>query len=231
MDVKILREHQGITQSELAEATGIPRDRIAKWEQKKGSPKTEDAETLKKYFETKREEVPRGTETSPPPVADYLVTRRNKKNASNLFMAPLIPVKAQAGYVKASDQAVFMDTLEKYALPPGVDPHGAIWGYWEVEGDSMEPTFHNGDFILATQVPREDWDQLRNFYTYIIITTDRVLIKRIYAKNDLEWVLISDNEDHHPQQLLSVEYIRQVWVFRRRIDSKAPAPKVFEIKV
>lgn len=56
MNVKLLREQHGLTQQELAAATGIPKDRIGKWEQGKGKPKTEDYKTLEKFF---NEHVPR----------------------------------------------------------------------------------------------------------------------------------------------------------------------------
>ena len=162
----------------------------------------------------------------------FIEQRRHKKQQSrDPFLVPLVPVKAQAGYVKAIDQEVFMDTLEKYALPPGVNPHGAVWRYWEVEGESMEPAFHSGDIILTSQVHQMDWENLRNFYLYVIVTKDRVLFKRLFCKNLLEWVLISENEEHSPQQLLRAEDVKEVWVFRRHIVNKAPPSKVFEIKV
>jgi phage repressor protein C with HTH and peptisase S24 domain len=162
---------------------------------------------------------------------DFLTKRRKLKNKVEPFLVPLVPVKAQAGYVKAFDQQVFMDTLEKFALPPGVNPLGAIWKYWEVEGESMEPVFHSGDVILTSLVPPEDWGNLRNFYLYVIVTKDRVLFKRLFCKNPLEWVLISENEEHSPQQLLRAEDVKEVWVFRRHIVNKAPPTKVFDIKV
>lgn len=165
------------------------------------------------------------------PVISYLDKRRNQKNKSDPYLVPLIPVKAQAGYVRAMDQEIYIDTLEKYALPPGVNPQGAIWRYWEIEGDSMEPVFHSNDIILTSQVPQMDWENLRNFYLYVIVTPEKVLFKRIYAKNDLEWVLISENEINYPQQLLPVEFIKEVWVYRRSIVNKAPPSKMFEIKV
>lgn len=56
MDVKEIREKFGLSQQELADKTGIPKDRIAKWEQGKGSPKAQDSEVLKKLF---KEYVPR----------------------------------------------------------------------------------------------------------------------------------------------------------------------------
>jgi phage repressor protein C with HTH and peptisase S24 domain len=152
---------------------------------------------------------------------------------------PFVPVKAQAGYVRAIDQEIYLDTLEKFALPPGVSGHGAIWRYWEVEGDSMEPVFRSGDIILTSLVHPMDYENLRNFYVYVIVTrnvdnpglSDRVLIKRVYAKNELEWVLISENEDQYGQQLLPVQYIKEVWVYRRTWAARAEPTKMFEIKV
>lgn len=166
------------------------------------------------------------------PVQPFINKRRAQKSESkNPFMVPLVPVKAQAGYVKAYDQSTYIDNLEKYALPPGVNPQGAVWRYWEIEGESMEPAFHVGDIILTSQVHQMDWENLRNFYLYVIVTDEKVLFKRVYCKNNLEWVLISENEEHSPQRLLPVEYIKEVWVYRRSIVSKAPPTKEFKITV
>jgi phage repressor protein C with HTH and peptisase S24 domain len=165
------------------------------------------------------------------PTRSYTEKRRSEKQISRQHMAPLIPVKAQAGYVRAVDQSAYIDNMEQYALPPGVKPQGAIWAYWEIEGDSMEPVFKDGDIILTSQVPQMDWEQIRNFYIYVIVTEERVLFKRIYCKNAHEWVLISENEENHPQQLLPVEYIKQVWVYRKTIKTDAAPTKEFKIKV
>lgn len=50
MNIKALREKKNITQEELSEKTGIPRARIAKWEQGKGNPKVEDLRVLENFF-------------------------------------------------------------------------------------------------------------------------------------------------------------------------------------
>lgn len=162
----------------------------------------------------------------------YHIKRGKQKNQkSGPIMVPFVPVKAQAGYVKAIDQELYLDNLEKFALPPGVSGHGTIWRYWEIEGESMEPVFRSGDIILTSFVHPMDWENLRNFYSYVIVTADRVLIKRVYCKNPLEWVLISENEDNYPQQLLPVEYIKEVWVYRKTWSTNAAPTKRFEIKV
>lgn len=59
MNVKELREKNKLSQQELSDKTGIPKDRIAKWEQGKGAPKAADSKILDKFF---KELVPRGQE-------------------------------------------------------------------------------------------------------------------------------------------------------------------------
>jgi phage repressor protein C with HTH and peptisase S24 domain len=142
-----------------------------------------------------------------------------------------VPVKAQAGYVKAEDQGIFVDALEKYALPPGVNPQGAVWRWWEIEGSSMMPVFKSGQTILTSQVPFEDWPHIRNFYVYVIVTESRILIKRLFAKSAEEWVLISENEKEFPQKILPVQEVKELWVFRRKLVDDAPPSKMFKIKV
>jgi phage repressor protein C with HTH and peptisase S24 domain len=118
-----------------------------------------------------------------------------------------------------------VDTLDQYSLPPGVNPTGAIWRYFEIDGDSMEPTLGSGDVVLASMVPTEDWNDIKNFNVYIVLTVDQLMIKRLYRKSDKEWVLISDNEETNPQVLLPIEKVKQLWLFRRHIRAKVPSPK------
>ncbi len=162
----------------------------------------------------------------------YTQLRFEKKNNVEDNTAPLIPVKAQAGYTRSYNQTDYLNSMERYALPPGITRHGATWAYWEIEGSSMEPTFRNKSIILTSQVHPMDWEDLRNFYVYVIVTDDAVCIKRVFVKSPEEWVMISDNEDNgYEQFIINTKDVKEVWVFRRHIDSKAPTPKQFIIKV
>ncbi|MDB5250980.1 MAG: hypothetical protein JWP27_149, partial [Flaviaesturariibacter sp.] len=110
-----------------------------------------------------------------------------------------------------------------------VNPTGAVWSYFEVDGESMEPTLYAGDIILASMLPHEDWTDVKNFCVYIILTDEQLLVKRIYQKSPSEWVLISDNEEACPQVAMPVSKIKQVWTFRRHIRSRVPQPREFRI--
>ena len=122
----------------------------------------------------------------------------------------------------------YIESLEKDALPPGVNPAGAMWSYFEVDGDSMEPTFFAGDIILASMLPHEDWNDIKDLSVYIILTNEQLLVKRVLQKNQQEWHLISDNETY-PQVPIKLEDIKQVWTFRRHIRSRVPLPR--EVKI
>lgn len=161
--------------------------------------------------------------------SDYLKKRRIQKNISTPYMVPLVPMKAIAGYVKSYDQISFLDTLEKYSLPPGVSPIGAVWQYFEIAGDSMESTFQSGDVILASQVPFDDWAYIRNFYVYIILTEKDLWVKHVYAESKEEWILISENDAVYKPFVVKVADIRELWVMRRHIKRELNSEKEFDI--
>lgn len=236
-NIKEIRQLHNLTQEEFALALGITRELVNKMEKGKCGVSKGTAALLQQFVqERKRENFSPDVElfgmAHPDPSAlrvPYVEQRREKKAEKAVVQVPLVAQKAQAGYVKSYDHTDYLDTLEKYALPPGVNGTGAVWSYFEVDGDSMEPTFSAGDIVLATMLPQEDWNDIKNFCVYVILAGSQLLIKRVYRKSPDMWVLISDNEEQYPQMLLPVHTIKQVWTFRRHIRAKATPPREFKI--
>lgn len=192
--------------------------------------KPEAWEAFQTYITEKHPEisVPRETSESQKPIKEtksYLNQRREQKQENKLPDAPFMPVKAQAGYVKAVDHHTFMNQLERYPLPPGVDPHGHIWAWWEVDGDSMYPDYCGGDMLATSLVHPMDYENMKQHYGYVIVTNEQVLFKQVYHRNELEWVLQSVNEEMYPPTILPVEYIKEVWVMRAHVRRKMPQSK------
>lgn len=235
-NIKEIRQLYNLTQQEFAAALGITRELVNKMEKGKSGVSKATAALLRQFTQERRSEnfshdsqevqffgVPR------PPAQPYHLQRLAQKNVHAQLDVPLVGIKAQAGYVKGYEETDYMEALEKYSLPPGVNPTGAVWRYFEVDGDSMEPTFYSGDIVLASMLPHEDWNDIKNFCVYIILTNEQLLVKRIFKKNEREWVLISDNEESYPQVLLDLAQVKQVWTFRRHIRARAPQPREFRI--
>ena len=233
-----IRQLFRMNQGEFAKELKITRELVNKIESGKSAVSKRTAEKLKILLEKHQlEEIShdvnilgKASQSSRKgPARPYYEQRLEHKNEDTKFLVPLVGIKAQAGYIKGFEQVDYIETLEQYSLPPGVNPTGAIWRYFEIDGDSMEPTLSSGDIVLATMVPPEDWSDVKNFNVYIILTQDQLLIKRLYRKSEKEWVLISDNEEANPQVLLNVEDVKQLWLFRRHIRAKVPQPKEFKI--
>lgn len=236
-NLKKIREICNLNQAEFAQALGVTREYVNKMENGKCDVKKKVAQKLQQFIEARQAEgfLPDvelvGMAHSLPSkmTLPYVEQRREKKGEKTIIEVPLVAQKAQAGYARSYDQVDYLESLEKYTLPPGVNGTGAVWSYFEVDGDSMEPTFYAGDMVLATLLPHEDWSDIKNFCVYVILAGEQLLIKRVYRKSADMWVLISDNEEQYPQQLLSVHTIKQIWTFRRHIRSKVVPPREFKI--
>lgn len=159
----------------------------------------------------------------------YLQQRQNQKLNSGPYMVPLISIRAQAGYSRSYINNDFLNKMESYPIVPGVDPHGAIWRYFQVNGDSMLPFLNNGDYVLSNQIAKEDWPEIKDYHVYVIVTDELVTIKRVF-KRKKELVLIPENEKFD-QKLVSLDDIKEIWRYRRHIGWNASSPKKFEIKI
>lgn len=230
-NIKKIRELYNMTQEQFALSLGITRELVNKIE--KGKTKVSDNTILRlqKFVKERESEFysqdatvigqPVSSEVSSLP---YHVQRREQKVERKTVWVPLVGVKAQAGYVKGYEQVDFIESLEKYSLPPGVHPGGAQWSYFEIDGDSMEPTFSSGDVILASMIHAEDWQEIRNLNVYVILTADSLLVKRIIRKSPREWILVSDNTEVYPHKTIPVSDVKELWTFRRHIHAKVPVP-------
>ena len=158
--LKKARERHGFTQTELAEKLGIGLRMYQKIEDGQFPKyKRNQVVELDKLLGTNLYELVYEPESSQlAEKVPFYKERQASKINGGPFMVPLVPVKAQAGYSKAYSSIDFIGQLEVYPIVPGIDHRGAIWRYFQVDGDSMVNTFTDGDYVLASQVPREDWD-------------------------------------------------------------------------
>src|SRR5881275_3074301 len=187
-NIKEIRQLYNLTQEEFAAALGITRELVNKMEKGKCGVSKATKYLLQNFLQERQSEnisqemtflgISSLVESQPRPQPYYLERREQKKEKKTLEV-PLIGIKAQAGYIKGYEHVDYIDSLEKYSLPPGVNPSGAIWSYFEVDGDSMEPTLYAGDILLTTMLPREDWNDIKNYSVYIILTNDQLLVKRV----------------------------------------------------
>ncbi len=143
----------------------------------------------------------------------------------------VVPIMAQAGYSKHYLDPQFVDELEQMKVP-NMPYKGDRYRVFEVSGDSMEPTLKEHFHVVGEVVEPAFWNSTAQFYIHVVVTQDRIMVKRLYRKDDNEtFVLISDNEEFYPQFTLKKEEIKELWLVKRKIDWEMPPPKRFEINV
>ncbi|MFM2394994.1 MAG: hypothetical protein RLZZ546_2977 [Bacteroidota bacterium] len=134
----------------------------------------------------------------------------NKKKVNNNIT--YIPIKAQAGYGDQIMNPVFEKELDKFHLP-GSSFSDDDYFCFEVEGDSMYPTFVQGDNVICSSIPSTYFAQaLKDNQVYIIVTTHSLLLKRIVnkIKENGTIELHSDNPSYEIKAI-PLNEIKEIW--------------------
>lgn len=180
MNIRELRELLQLSQQGLADSTGIPKARIAKWEQGKGSPKANDFEILKKFFDEhipqtsyreKRLALKNGE--TPNELAYYEVGA----NAGTAFSGEILPVKKSEGTLRVTD--LFRNS--QYAI--------------RISGNSMMPNYPSGAIIGIREIHDK---MITPGSVYVIEKENDLWIKRLFYADDNQssgfFECVSDND-------------------------------------
>lgn len=130
-----------------------------------------------------------------------------------------IPVAAQAGlFADFSDKNILENTVQ-FSLPVFYEKSLFMIN---LEGDSMYPTFSNGDYILIQEVNGNTnikWGE-----PYLIVSNNGQVVKRIYKSDEITKLLLkSDNELYDPYEIELLN-IKSLWEVKG-VLSKNLAPK------
>lgn len=91
----------------------------------------------------------------------------------------MVPAYAHAGYLKGFGDPEFISSLpddDFYAETEGT------YRVFELKGDSMFPTLHEGDLVKAKYLPPVHWrDKLRVNEVFVIVSKDGIVCKQLVA--------------------------------------------------
>jgi phage repressor protein C with HTH and peptisase S24 domain len=84
---------------------------------------------------------------------------------------------------------------------------------FEVEGKSMFPSYHDGDYVICSHIPNVYLEQaLKNLKPYVVVTQQSVFLKRLenHLKQTKSIKLISENKNFEEFELLQDQII-EIW--------------------
>ena len=180
---KLLKE-KDMTQQELADAIGVKQSTVSLWARGKTEP---GGEVVKKIFEVYGFDL-----------LGIGVTLDLESDCVYIKFYEDIRVSAGCG-IDNHCEGYELLKIDRKLLNPKVNPekHHAV----RVSGDSMEPTFKDGDAIFVEPYNGD----FANNRIYIIKRQDDVLIKRLKKSGDM-FEVISDNPDYLPYSISANEF-------------------------
>jgi len=209
--LKQLRAKKGLSQRDAAELLGIPFGTYGGYEHKDSRKiKLPILEKLANFYDTTVEYIEQGDNSmvnKKGPVVIFVDRQINEERIA------FVPFPAQAGYVKNYNEAEYLKQLPTYNLPGF---NNGTFRMFPVEGDSMKPTFNEGDILICEYI--EHYNQIKDNDCYVIVSTEGICIKRcINAVIKRQAIIIeSDNPEYKPD-LIPIELVLEIWHYRARL--------------
>lgn len=149
----------------------------------------------------------------------------NQSGKDNMI---LVPLKAQAGYVRGLTDQEYFGKLPAFSLPRYTN---GVFRAFEVEGYSMLTEqgigLHPTDYVLGKYV--EKLEDIKDNKVYIIVNNapvlDNILIKRCFNTiKAYHWLLCkSDNKSgEYPDIHLDPKNIKEIWEWKGLISAYYP---------
>lgn len=127
---------------------------------------------------------------------EYLLEGKGKIGLPERSMKPHFPATVRAGVLNG-DLAQVMDY--DVEMEPAIKRFGNYDYMIDVDGDSMEPTYWNGDSVACRRI--YDKNELETGKTYVFVTTEGAVLKR-YVSSTLSSVRVrSDNPKYKPYSI------------------------------
>lgn len=126
----------------------------------------------------------------------------------------LVNEKAAAGYPQNIQDPSWYEQLPAFDLPLPQFRNATYRGF-QVEGDSMLPRIHPGDWVIGRAM--NSFDEVMDSRVYVVVLADSILVKKIQKiskKNKIK--LISFNESYLPVEVNFSE-IQELWLVNSKL--------------
>lgn len=142
-----------------------------------------------------------------------------------------IPCSAQPEYAQEIGNPTFIQSLPSYSLPSLNNK--AAQRSFDISGDSMEPTFFDGDKVVCSFIEPNQWEQgIKNQHVYVLVSKAAVVVSRV--RNELKehqcLKLYADNGFYEPNSI-HVSDIQEIWQVHTQISAFLPARQQHHLPV
>jgi len=132
----------------------------------------------------------------------------------------LVNAKAAAGYPQNIADTSWYEQLPAFDLPIPEFRNATYRGF-QVEGDSMLPNLHPGEWVLARAIEHIDYVSANKMY--VVVLQDSVMVKKVEKRpNSNNITLVSLNETYPPYDIKPFQ-IQEIWEVSSKITFNVDA--------
>ncbi|WP_345162787.1 S24/S26 family peptidase [Nibribacter koreensis] len=157
------------------------------------------------------------------------IERRPKPSSGPLLIAtqdtqgnitiPIINHKAAANYLSGYQSQEYFENLAPMTMPRFMI-NGGQHAVFQVTGESMEPTFFDGEYVICTKLETSEWATIPDFNVCVVVSERLgVQLKRIKSRLKTKGFIRckSDNKQHSDFTLRGEE-ILELWMFKWKLS-------------
>lgn len=148
----------------------------------------------------------------------FLSTDPIMKNPQNISY---MSIQAQHEYRNNIGDPIFFQELPKFSIPDLRLSQGQFVCF-EIEGDSMEPTYFHGDKVVCVKVDEKYLAQIiKTNNVYVIVCNSGIFFRRIVneIESNSRLVLLSDNESYE-SMIVDMKELKEVWRVEMKLSKQ-----------
>ena len=120
----------------------------------------------------------------------------------------LVNAKAAAGYPQNIQDTSWYEQLPAFDLPLP-EYRNATYRGFQVEGDSMVPNLHPGEWVLARAL--SSVDEMSANKIYVVVLDDAVLVKKIERSATSPHLILVSLNDSYPPYTIEPHKVQEIW--------------------
>lgn len=223
-NIKWLRRQKGLTQDDVAKSLEVGRTTVTNYEKGNSKPSFDDLVKLSELFNVNLNDLVKSDleRLSTDPIEKDIVPLPIQVDANGDERIVFVDIKASAGYPNFMFDTKYIGKLPSFQLP-SLEFQTGTFRCFEIDGDSMDPTISDGDWVIA-QFHTNENNAFKQGYIYVVVTNSGVWVKRLVrSKNNQHAELHSDNEIY-PTFDVPFNNIKELWLVKKRLTNNLAKP-------